>query len=737
MLNPAFITAVDLLEYFVDRDTGLPLSGGFISFYEDDSRTTPKPVYELVYTPPNNYSYVALPNPIQLSATGTIVDNSGAQVALYYYPYEGTPPSDPADEVGPLQLYYIEVTNSLGVPQFSRSAWPNVTDVTSPINGLDTTIYNLLANPQFAQVLFNGSLSIPYTGSGTVTTTIAPGWDLVFTFSDAIDQSVVVTQNPIAGSAGVVTNPPFTLIVTPGSKITTIYLRQRLYGNPGIWTENPNLDEYFVVTNVTLQNNVGTTIMYQPSMGTPQTLFNYTNREGLYWEISQCVQLTQSDNAQTGASGYVDIQVVLSNSAVSELTSLQVSFLRDRISDNVVTFVETPVNRQISDLFYYYQPQLDYKPIPSYLIGWDFPYNPAQLNTNTVSAVDTGPNGSYYAWDQTIVFQTVTSLVDITRSADQSLELTATNTGQIALIQYLDQATARDLLNGRLSVMVKGESSVALPGKATLWYSTNASLPTITADNSSGPYSSIVTSLDSTGFPTLVSGWVQVARSGLGDAVFTLGVDTTLQPLAGWQDLTGGSSTATYFAIVVGTTAITNAQTINFNSISLVPGDVPTIPAPKSVNEVIRDCQRYYEKSYAFQTMPGTTTQNNMCLALQNVCQQVIINGTNYQIWFSIAAFQLTYIQPKRVRVPQITFYSPNDGSSGNLFFIYESEGQSGHASIPVTNWSSSRVGYDRALLIPINSNLGAFQTTQLGPNTMGSCYIEYHYVVDARLGVV
>ena len=139
-LDPGCITSVDLNPYLVDKDTGAPLAGGFIRFYEDDSRTTPKAVYQLTGSPPA-YTYTALPNPIQLSATGTIVDSSGNNCALYYYPY---------DEFGNLQLYYIEVTNSLGVNQFTREAWPNITEETNPLGIETNTIENLLSNPQLS-----------------------------------------------------------------------------------------------------------------------------------------------------------------------------------------------------------------------------------------------------------------------------------------------------------------------------------------------------------------------------------------------------------------------------------------------------------------------------------------------------------------------------------------------------------------------------------------------------------
>ena len=116
-LNANYVAALDLNPYFVDKSTGTPLSGGTISFYEDNNRTTAKPVYELVQggAIPLNYSYAPFSNPIILSGVGTVVDNNGNQAALYYFPY---------DEFGNVQLYYIECYDANGLLQFTREAWP-------------------------------------------------------------------------------------------------------------------------------------------------------------------------------------------------------------------------------------------------------------------------------------------------------------------------------------------------------------------------------------------------------------------------------------------------------------------------------------------------------------------------------------------------------------------------------------------------------------------------------------
>src|SRR5690606_17952584 len=67
-------------------------------------------------------------------------------------------------------------------------------------------------------------------------------------------------------------------------------------------------------------------------------------------------------------------------------------------------------------------------------------------------------------------------------------------------------------------------------------------------------------------------------------------------------------SDITYFAIVVGFESLTSTNDIIVKSCSLVPGDIPTIPAPQTANEVLQDCQYYYEKSYESNVDAGTVT---------------------------------------------------------------------------------------------------------------------------------
>ena len=79
------IAAPVLQDYLTDKD-GTPMAGGTITCYQDNSRTTLKNWYYQSGTP-GNYTYIRLPNPLTLSAAGTICDINGVDTIPFFYPY--------------------------------------------------------------------------------------------------------------------------------------------------------------------------------------------------------------------------------------------------------------------------------------------------------------------------------------------------------------------------------------------------------------------------------------------------------------------------------------------------------------------------------------------------------------------------------------------------------------------------------------------------------------------------
>jgi hypothetical protein len=143
-LNLNYSPEPSLQEGFLDKDTGLPLAFGQVFSWKNQDRIHQKPIFTLQQAgqgAPINYE--ALPNPIILSGIGTIQDANGNDVIPYFFPF---------DEMGRVELYFIEVKDQFGVSQFTRQAFPN------PPNGGSTPPGVLLANfaPNGQFLLHNG-----------------------------------------------------------------------------------------------------------------------------------------------------------------------------------------------------------------------------------------------------------------------------------------------------------------------------------------------------------------------------------------------------------------------------------------------------------------------------------------------------------------------------------------------------------------------------------------------------
>lgn len=140
IVTQKLIAAPMLQDPFVAKD-GTPLAGGIITLYQDASRTTLKNWYEQVDVGNSSYIYIPLPNPMILSAAGTIQDGSGQDVIPYFYPYSEIDNTT-------VQTYYIVVTDSNHVVQFTRENFPfNVMSGGGTTTG--STLENYIVNGVF------------------------------------------------------------------------------------------------------------------------------------------------------------------------------------------------------------------------------------------------------------------------------------------------------------------------------------------------------------------------------------------------------------------------------------------------------------------------------------------------------------------------------------------------------------------------------------------------------------
>lgn len=738
-MNPnLFIPFNYFQEYFVDKQTGLPLAGGVVYFWQDINRNNPKAVYEISGSPPN-YTYTALPNPITLTNAGTFADSTGNDVAVYGYPY---------DAAGNPDNYYVSVFAApsvppyppVGTPIITRENVPGVTVSEGPGEAGPLDYRNVLVNSQFVEVLFNPDVGMTITyASGTTTQQIAPGWAIKI---DATGSgTVTVTRNSLTGALNAATNPPYSLTINPsgGAGITSIILYQRLENNPNIFSAG--------YLNVGMALNAGTspiTAYYAPQ-GTPvvPALATFSNTSGVWvYENATSELLANGTNANNADSGYVDIQFSLTPGASTTLSSMQLVFLGENTATlepiENLPYNQEPVITQKSGNSFYYDPLYAYKPIPSLLIGWDFAVNPTQFG-EAGGPFATGVNSASYTWDQTIVYQTLDSSFTFNKNANHSLVLTSAKTSQVAVVQYLDRANCEAIFNDKSSVhlSISRNSAAPISGNVTLWACTNASVPTLPATFFGG--------ISATGVPqTITAGWTQIPNI-YQKSSFDVPVASATNSesndinLNGW-DLAGAvpSSTATYFAIVVGFSSWDAADTLTLNSIALCSGDIATRPAPKSIDEALRDCERYYEMSYSSQhgDVAGTVTARNQLTA--PMLSGYVLAGP--QARFIENTFGFQFRTQKRVPSVQgystVTIYSPFDGAAGAVYANYD--GQSDNAANDlITVWNAPIIN-DKYVYFESNSIGTTFAPVNLrNGDTPLICWINYHFVADARLGVV
>ena len=180
----------------------------------------------------------------------------------------------------------------------------------------------------------------------------------------------------------------------------------------------------------------------------------------------------------------------------------------------------------------------------------------------------------------------------------------AANTSAMALIQYLPSQTFTSMQNDRLSVAISLlTTSSTEVGTVNLYYTTGA-VPVL-------PLSPIVSiSADPIPVLTLTGGWTPIPRT-LGVATFTATPTEQQFLFSGWDPTGLAPNVAYQFAIVITFAAITAAHTVAIRYCSLNSGDVPTRPAPQTLDEVLRECQYYYQKSFLTATVPDTNVGVN------------------------------------------------------------------------------------------------------------------------------
>lgn len=716
-ISPLYIPLFTIEEVILDKDSGLPLSGGVVKFFRDLQRLTPKPVYQITGSPPD-YTFASVGNELTLGIAGDFVDTDGNPFVPYAYPY---------DADGNVDLYYVTVQSSGAVDQFTREAVPYIPDNSIPPADR-TNNENMIANPQFVEVFFppTGSTILHVTGSNTVTK-IAPDWDLITSGT-----GTVTVERLEPTSASTPTNPPYTLRISADSALgATIQLRQRLNNTPSIFRGD------FISANFTAAviSGGGTALSldYVPSTGTPTSVIPSTNipTDGAYHTIAGNAPLPQQTNT-AATSGFVDIIITIPTSRNIAITSVQIVGVADSVD---IPFDQQTTARQKDHLFHYYEDSL-FNPKETILAGWNFALNPWQFTDATPSNL---ANNAYTA-DQTIVVQQAyvaaatannVSVGAGTDSENKPFKVKAvTSTNKFAIIQYIAPSVMRPYWNGFLSSLVRvGISSptynTTMKFKMRLLYRTSLP-PTVSQTEPIASWSNVDGS-----DPVFAAGWTEL--KALTDPEFSAAPNTYTTFAFDQFNLPdadiGGSS---MLAIVLYTTnnmiETATADQVLFDFVSLVPNAF-AYQSAETYDQALRKCQFYYEKSYNPEILPGTVTNIGRQCSIQNV----FVDGGNLRVKSSFFEVKFKAVKNK---TPVMAFYAPSSGSAGTVDVNLWNGGSVISSPSPnfAANWAAAETaGFESACFFPASfTDLAAPAAAATAPQSA----ILYHYTADSRLGV-
>lgn len=644
-------------------------------------------------------------DPIQVLANGTLPINMYWDDSLVYRleVRQGPTQSDPL-------IYELDnyIPNESGGSATSSSTTPNQ-----------------ITNPQFADVDFIATQGMTVTTSSSAPVEIAPGWFVITTGSGTL----TINQLGLIGSDQIGGNPSYAISIQ-NVGFTSVILQQKFNHNGALWASQ------FVASSVTAQALLGTTnlsaaITYSGGSGSLTTPIVTLNLNTGWQTATNSVQLDPSTNPNTPSIAYTLYTLNWTGNVTVNLTNIQL--VGQDTHNELYPYQQTTNEQQTNGEFWYYNPKLKFKPIKSYLTAWDFPLNPAQ---NDLGIEGLNPNPSFYTWDQTIVFQSVINRITTSRDDNGSIMFTANGGSvQMAMIQYLKSPIAQKILSNNASVnLLLNSIGANINGTVSLWYTTNANVPNLSLALPTPHGISLVTTLDENGYPTeVVDGWTEWTRAPIGTNKFYATSTMANIGLTGWLSLPWSTvKDINYIAIVVGTIPLADTNAIAFQSVSLVPGDIPTIPAPQTEDEVLRQCQYYFEKSYnTDQAIGGSSIGAG---AIQKP-QTALINGANVILYPQ--DFQLSFNTIKINTSPDVTFFSTSGLIDAAQAIVYYDGGQAGFSDQLIddfwinTSISSKGINYTLKNANALTSGSGSATTFPI------SGYIVFQYVIDSRLGVV
>lgn len=599
----------------------------------------------------------------------------------------------------------------------------------TPIDTVGVTSENQITTPQFAIIDF----SSPFTQTGATTEIIdvAPGWALELTGSG----NVRLEQVPLSSALANPTNAPYMLRIVLNGAWTQAYLRQRFQQNGMLWA-NKTVSAAITARIEGAPQNV-TGILIDSNNAVLATVIDNVTINSSFNEYTGHGTLGDTTNPNLPPAAYVDYKIILPNNVDIYVSSLQL-LVQDLLNIAEPTFQQDSIDRQIDHTFHNYYNSIIMQPKTSILTGWDFPLNPWQftdIGLNNISV-------NQYTADQTIIIQQNYVATGSGNNIQVGNGVFSQNFGffvsgsaplnQFAILQYVDAFTNYPYWGTRLSALVKlrlnSTHSSTVRVKMRLIYRDGVA-PTIGQNQ---PVATWPSGQD----PTFAAGWTQIAP--LNDPVYTLGVGQSTISFDQFQMPAATSGTMTLgvlFYTLNNLNATGTPDSILFDSVSLVQNDFAIEAQPQTFDQVLRECQYYYEKTYDQGILPGTA--NNFASASSSI-MGISGQGTGSASVFA-KSFKLQFKNIKRTNAPVITFYSPQNGAANNVWTVLFFAGaQLNAVNSIISNWLITANGAQGATYT--GQNAAALLTHSILPANYTFAVdglIYYHNTIDARLGLV
>lgn len=601
--------------------------------------------------------------------------------------------------------------------------------VNPPGIGANTTD-NQITNPQFAIVNFgspsSGTLIYAGTALTTQTISVAPGWFLDLTGSGNVTLTQVLLNSSVANP----TNASYALRIQLSGTWTKAILRQRFNNNGVLWAGTYMSSNLMALT--ASPPNTIQAALYDSTNALIATVLPSTALTASFVTYPYVTPnvLPASVNTQFPPTAYIEYRLILPASSCDiTLTSMQL--ISGEVND-IYDYEETTNERQRDFTFHYFQPQLNFKPIESLLCAWDFATNPAQFFPNGGVTISTS---AAYVWDQTIMRTSAgTAGVTFSPTAQSMVVTTGAAAQSFFLLQYLQNLDAVRTTLSNLSVNINAYS-VTNPGVLVqvfiLYGNSSSVIPTLPT--------AVCSVVAGGGISSIASNWALVNQFTGYSNTGTLPVSVVNDiGLSGWNGKQNyGQSSTNNFAIVVTFTVPTSGTAVVINSISCVPGDIPTRPAPELASDVLRQCQYYWEMSYALWSQVGTANNNNAISISQNSLSETgLTTAAAYA-----TAFGFQYKQTKRVN-PIATFYDISAGTAASVYaaLYYYTSGNAFAANanvILINDYWNVATGISSYHFIPKTATNLLGVTGTSSSVTFTSAQVAFQYTLDSRLGIV